>query len=159
MGRGGSGVATWNTIATAAKAILDGLASFPAVSIRKDGALHPNEISTTSQCVIAFGQESVQAGLLTFRDATGKPTDGHIYGLIFSLYLVNLGDIESNMSTFPDFVKAAKQALNTVTLSGASTVWNTELVENAAWEGVKFRDGVELSEFGINFYSAELRNG
>ncbi len=152
-------MATWNTIATAAKSVLDGLASFPDVSIRKDGSLHPNEISATSQCVITFGQELPQAAVQTFGTGADKPTIGKIYGLIFSLYLVNLGDIESGMTTFPDFVLAAKQALNTATLSGATTVWNTELIENPAWEGVKFKDGVEMSEFGINFYSAEARNG
>ena len=73
--------------------------------------------------------------------------------------MVRLGDIETDLTTNPGHVETAKQALNTVTLAGASTVWNTELLEDAAWEGQFFAEGVEVSEFGINFYSAEGRNG
>lgn len=152
-------MATWNTIATAAKAVLTGLSGFPAVTIRKENAVHPRQTIATSICVISLGQDVPMPNMATFGDATDKPTITRIYGLIFTLYVVNLGDTESGLSTFPDFVIQAKQALNTATLSGATTVWNTDLVENAAWENQPFADGVEVSEWGINFYSAEARNG
>jgi hypothetical protein len=152
-------MAYWNTIATRAQVVLDALASFPTTDVRKVNAVHPRDSIASSLCVISFGDEAPDPGVSTFGDATSQPTVGKIYTLLFSLYLVNLGDIEGDLSGNPDFVLAAKQALNTATLSGATTVWNTELVENAAWEGVKFKDGVELSEFAVRFYSAEARNG
>jgi len=152
-------MATWNTIATAAKAVLDAIPGFPTTSIRKENTVHARDTITSSLCVISFGDEQLQPGVATFGDSTDKPTISKVYGLVFSLYIVNPGNIETTLSTFPDFVLAAKQALNTATLSGASTVWNTDLVENPAWENQAFKDGVEWSEFGINFYSAEARNG
>jgi hypothetical protein len=160
MGRGVA-VADWNTIATAAKAVLDGLASFPTTQIQKENAVHPRDSIASSLCVISFGTEQLMPGMATFGTGSDKPTVTKIYGLVFSLYLVNspLGDVSTDVSTFPDYVQDAKQALNTATLSGASTVWNTDLVENPAWENQAFAQGVEYSEFGVNFYSAEGRNG
>jgi hypothetical protein len=154
-------VAEWNDVATACKTILDALSGFPDTTIRKEGVVYAREKEslTTPQCVIAFGDERPYEPVTTFGDATNKPTNGKIYGLVFQLYLTNPGNLDSTLTTNPNFVKQAKQALNTITLAGAASIWQTELVENPAWENQPFGDGAEVSEFGMNFYSAEARNG
>lgn len=154
-------MAEWNDVATSAKTILDALTGFPDTTVRKEGVIYAREKESLAvpQCVISFGDERPYAPLTTFGDGTDKPTIGKIYGLVFQLFLTNPGNLDTTLATNPNLVKQAKQALNTITLAGATAIWQTELVDNPAWENQAFRDGAEVSEFGMNFYSAEARNG
>lgn len=139
-------------IADAIVDVLDGLSGAPAlVEYRKDDVLWPDEANAA---VIVTGG---------FERVTDRAFEGTVfkdYGFQIAVYRESGGAMSSNMDTNPAYVERAKQALDTTSLAGVTVVRDVDLVENPeAWERQPFRDGVEVSRFGLLVRTNEPQNG
>lgn len=66
-------------------------------------------------------------------------------------------DLASNMDADdvrPSLVKAIKDVLSARTIAG-TRVWDFDLAQSSAWERQRFKDGVELSQFGVLYRTSE----
>jgi hypothetical protein len=150
-------MATFNDCATQVKAVLDAISGFPTTDIRKLDVIHPRD--TLPIVIISLGTDQTDvwatlgAGTSTDQGSTGK-----LLRLIIAYYSANLGDVETNLSTVPDYWQAAKRALNEGGLSGVTGAWNVQIETNEAWEGDTFKEGHEVSRMVVNVDVAEARN-
>ena len=143
-------MATFNTVATSIKTVLDALDNAPTSTIRKDAAFHPAE--TPPLLLISLGMDDT--------DVWGTPsTTGKRFQIVLTYWANVLGDLESNLSTAPDFWQSAKRALNTGSLSGVTGAWNVEIESREAWDHQPFGEGQEKSEMIVRVHVAEARNG
>lgn len=150
-------MATFNTIATQVKSVIDALSLGVTTVIRKDAVIY--EIDTLPLIVISLVTDLGEEWATTGDGSTDQGTVGRGVTIGISVYRANAGALQSDLSANPDIFQSVKRALNKGSLSGASTVWDTRLRENELWEGQAFRDGDEVSEFAMDFGSAELRLG
>lgn len=140
------------SIADAVVTILSGVTGAPStVEHRKEDVMQSRE-SPPAVYVVAG-----------FRRPTGRAFDGTIFfdnGFQVSIYQEFTGDLTTGIDTNPLFVQRAKQALDLATLSGLSTlVRDVDLVEDDTWERQKFREGGEVSRFGLLVRTNEPQNG
>ena len=150
-------MAVFNTIATSVKTVLDAVAAAPTTVIRKRDIVHKFE--TLPIATISFGgQDYDEWAALGPGSSTDQGSIGKAYAIWVSVYRENAGNLDTTLSTNPDFFQAAVRALNKANLSGASEVWNTQVETNEAWESQPFRDGAEVSRLRIIFQSSEVRN-
>jgi hypothetical protein len=147
------------TIAESVVAVLANLGGAPdLVEFRKTDVLHPREADELVESDEA-GAIIVTAGdVVPFMDLTGGDVLRK-YQIGVSIYKRLGGKFSSEKTVNPDLVLACKQALHRTSLAGASTVFDTDLVESPEWENQAFKDGWEVSRFGVIFNSAEPRNG
>ena len=150
-------MATFNTIATQAKSVVDALSLGLTTVIRKDGAVY--ESDALPLVVISFAGDLGEEWATTGNGTTDQGTVGRGVALEFGVYRETQGELETGLSTNPDYFQSVKQALNKGSLTGASTVWDTRLRTNELWEGRAFGQGGEVSSFQLEFGSGELRNG
>ncbi len=155
-------MATFNTIATAVKAVIDGLSLGITTRIRKEGSLQPRDFDgggLTFPLVLIWLKADDGESWATLGNGTSDlGTIGRDVILGVDLYRESQGDITSNQDANPDIFQAIKRALNTATLANASTVWNTRLGTNALWEDMAFSIGGEMSHCDLTFCGAEPRN-
>lgn len=143
-------------ICDAVKTVLDGVSGAPTVVVRKRDVVRVRD--TLPVCVVSYGSDAPAGWATTGNGTTDLGTIGKTYAVVVAIYRANLGDV-ADSATNPDFVQVAKQALNTGTLSGVSSVWLTELQAHDEWEGQPFKDGVEVSRFVLLYDTAESRIG
>jgi hypothetical protein len=145
-------------IASAVKTVLDGISNMPTTVVRKrDVVLARDAPPGSPLCVISYAGEGAEDWATTGNGSTDLGTIGTAYGIWISIYRDNRADVASS-ATNPDLL-AAIQALNKGSLSGAGTVWNTELQPHEEWEEGDFGKANERSRFRMLFQAAELRNG
>lgn len=149
-------MATFNTIATQAKAVIDALSLGLTVVIRKDGVIY--EADTYPLVVISFAGDMGEGWATTGNGSTDQGTVGRGVTLEIGVYRDTQAELQTGMDTNPDYFQSVKRALNKGSLTGATTVWDTRLTTNEMWEQRAFRDGGEVSSFQLEFGSAEVRN-
>lgn len=148
-------MATFNTIATQVKAVIDALSLGLTTVIRKDGTVY--ESDTLPLVVIAFAGDLGEDWATTGDGSTDQGTVGRGVTLEIGVYRETQGELQTGLSDNPDYFQSVKRALNKGSLSGASTVWDTRLQSNEMWERRSFDRG-EVSAFQLDFGSAEVRN-
>ncbi len=139
-------------IADAIVTALQAVSGAPAtVEYRKADVVHKFE--TLPVCIVTAG----------FRRPTGRAFEGTVFydnGFQVAVYRDCRGDVSTATDLNPLFVQTAKQALDLPTLSGLSAlVRDVDLVEDQAWEAQAFKDGVEVSRFGLLIRTNEPQNG
>lgn len=143
------------SIAAAVKTVIDGVTGAPTTVVRKRGAMRRRE--TPPLCVISFGGEGKDEWATMGTGTADQGGIGKRYAIDIAVYRDAGGDLDVNLSTNPDFIDAAKEALNKASLSGVSSVWDTNLEEHDEWESQPFRDGAEVSKFRLWFQTSESR--
>lgn len=143
-------------IAAAVKTVVDGVSGAPTTVVRKRGAVRSRE--TLPLCVISFGDEGGEEWATLGAGSAEQGGIGKTYSILISVYRENAGDLDTTLTTNPDFIDAAKEALNKGSLSGVSSVWDTALEAHEEWEGQEFREGAEVSRFKLWFRTSESRN-
>jgi hypothetical protein len=139
-------------IADAIVTVLGGVTGAPAlVQHRKEDALQPREAN--SAVIVTAG----------FRRPVGRAFGGTIFfdnGFQVAIYQEFTGDLTTGIDTNPLYVQRAKQALDLDTLSGLATlVRDVDLVDDETWERQPFRNGGEVSRFGLLVRTNEPQNG
>lgn len=144
-------------IATAVAGVLGSLSGAPPVSVRKDDSLFGRE--NPPLVIVTMGEERA----VTAVSGAGTTTDlGDVYKsyeIGITVYRNCLADIDVATNLNPDYILAAKQALNKNTLIGVSAVRDTQLVDHIEWEHQPFGQSFEVSRFGIVFFCWETRLG
>lgn len=147
-------------IAQASLQVVGGVSGCPSLrEVRDNDQLEPRE--ATEAVIVTLGDDPV---VLEVTGATGTPSDGYGdvckgYGVGFAFYLRKLVDPETDLTRSPLFILQCKQALGKTSLVGVSGVYDTDIVQNPAWENQEFEKGLMVSRFGVVFYHAEPRNG
>jgi hypothetical protein len=150
-------VSLFKPIADAVRTILATLPNAPTVEVRKNDSMFGRDVPP--MVIVTLGDEGVTAAV----SGAGTSTDlGDVYKsyqIGITIYRNCLADIDSSIGNNPDFILAAKQALNKVSLAGVPQVRDTTLVDHPEWEGEAFGQGAEVSRFGIVFFAWETRLG
>lgn len=144
-------------VCDAVATVLATISGAPTIVVRKTDVVKARDVFPASPlCIVSYGTDA-PAGWGTIGDgASDYGTIGKAYSVVIAVYRANLADVDDS-ATNPDFIQAAKQALNKGTLTGVSAVWNTEIESHEEWEKQPFGQGAEVSRFALLFDSAELR--
>jgi len=146
----------FTTIAAAVRTVIAGLSGAPdTVLVKDDDSIHPGEAPAV---IVTMGDEEESIAVSGAGTDTDQGDRLMAYQIGVTIYKGNLGTNEA-LGTNQDFVLACQQALNRKSLAGAPSVYGTKLVRRDAWERQALKDGVEVSRFGLIFYSAETRLG
>ncbi len=148
-------MAVFNDIATAVKTAIDALSLGISSVIRKDGVMLTRDVPPL--IVISLVNDEGEQWATLGNGSTDQGTVGREYMIGVEVYRSNQADVAAD-STNPDIFQSVKRALNKGSLASATTVWNTELRSNEAWEGMPFARGGEVSGFTMAFSSSEVRN-
>ncbi len=143
-------------IAQQMQSILRGISGAPipaSVRIQEDDSIQSR--LDNPQWIITMGDEDPFYNT-TAGDATGQGDILKRYYFGVSMYYDYVGDLTDRLSTTPDIVIAAQQALNIKMPSLG--VFGSELVRFAAWERNEFGDGAEATRFLLIYSVAESRN-
>lgn len=145
-------MSTQKNIADAMVTALAALSGAPSiVEYRKKDGLYPEEGNSAIILTAGFQRPTGYV----FGDGVTKG-----YGYQISVYRESQGETTSNIDVNPTLVELAKRALDATSLSGVSTVWSVDIVDDPeAWERQPFRDGCEVSRFGVLVKTCEPRNG
>ncbi len=144
-------------IANAVRTILAGLPDSPTVVVRKDDAMFGRE--SPPLVVVTMGDENEEQGLSGAGTSTDQGDVYKSYQIGITIYRLCNADIDVNLTQNPDYILAAKQALNRAGLTGVSGVRDTRLVAHPEWEHQMFGQSAEVSRFGIVFFAWETRLG
>lgn len=123
---------------------------------RKTDVLHPKRDDGTG--------DPDDAVILTGGDITpnGRAFEGSVgndYIWQITIYGRGITDVDVNDDLRQSLVERIKQKLAVTTLSGAPQVWDFEVTPHGEWGVPSFRDGVEVSRFGLLYRTWELTNG
>jgi hypothetical protein len=149
-------MATFNTIATAVKSVVDALSLGLTTVVRKDGSIY--ESDSLPLVVISFAGDLGEEWAATGNGSSDTGSVGRGVALEVGVYRETQGELQTGVDTNPDYFQSVKRSLNKGSLSGASTVWDTRLRTNELWEGRAFGQAGEVSSFQLEFGSAEQRN-
>ena len=143
-------------IAVQMRTILQGLSGAPAptsVKIQEDDSVQTRVENPV--WIITMGDEEPFYNS-TAGDATGNGDILKRYYFGVSMYYDYVGDLQDRLSSTPDIVIAAQQALNVKmpTLS----VFGSELVRFSSWERNQFGEGAEVTRFLMIYSVSEPRN-
>lgn len=140
------------TIADAIVDIIQALAGAPStVEWRKTEVWHPYPDDPETGIVITAGPEKPTTRF------TGRGVVME-YPFQVSYFKSTTPDVAAD-DVNPAFFQLVKNALGVTALSGADRVWDFELAERSEWESVPFRDGTEVSRFGVLYRTSEPSNG
>lgn len=151
----------YKTIGDRALAVAAAVTGAPSLcEFRDTDVIHPREADSLTPCLIAtLGEEEEVMAVSGAGTDTDQGDRLMAYPVAFTEYRRRPGTNSTDLSLNQDFILLVQQALNKKSLSGAPTVYGTKLVRRSAWEHQPFKDGWEVSRFGIIFYSAETRLG
>ncbi len=143
-------------IAVAMRDILRGISGAPvptSVRVQEDDSVQTR--IDNPQWIVTIGDEEPFYNT-TAGDATGNGDILKRYYFGVSMYYDYVGDLTDRLSTTPDLVIAAQQALNIKmpTLG----VFGSELVRFSAWERNQFGQGAEATRFLMIYSVSEPRN-
>ncbi len=138
-----------NAIGEAVKNIIRVLPAAPTTYFRKENVVY--DADTFPIVVITIGLETPVGN--TFGGSILKT-----YTVAISIYRENVGNLTSLMDQNVQFVLMCKQALDGTSLVGVPVVWSVDIIEASEWEDQPFGQGAEVSTFGLNVQTAELRN-
>lgn len=147
------------TIADRCAAVVAALASPPALTqVRKTDAWVRGDAAPA--CVITM-QDEQPDGWATLGDGTSddRGTWGKSYTIGVTLYRTSGGTLVAGADDNPQMLQDIQRALAQPLLTGAATVWDSELVRHPEFENQAFADGMEVSRFALVFRSAEQRVG
>jgi len=144
-------------IAARMRDILRALPGAPAaagVRVQQDDSIQSR--ADNPQWVVTMGDEE------PFLDTTAGDDSGNgdvlkRYYFGVSMYYDYVGDLTDRLSTTPDLVIAAQQALNVKMPS--LHVFGSQLVRFPAWERQELEEGSEVTRFLLVYSVAESRNG
>lgn len=146
-------------IAEAVVSLLSGITPLGCpVEFRRTDSLVSRE--TIPRVIVTNAQET-QLDRGTFGaegDVDSFGTVEKAYPIQIAIYESNQGELQGN-DVNPAFILRAKQLLNKPYLTAVPAVFDTDLLQNWEWENQPFRDGGQVSRFGLLFYTAEPRNG
>lgn len=143
-------------IALAMRDILRGISGAPvptSVRVQEDDSVQTR--IDNPQWIVTIGDEEPFYNT-TAGDAGGNGDILKRYYFGVSMYYDYVGDLTDRLSTTPDLVIAAQQALNIKmpTLG----VFGSELVRFASWERNQFGQGAEATRFLLIYSVSEPRN-
>ncbi len=150
-------MSVFKPIADAVATILAGLPNAPTVEVRKDDSLFGRDLPP--MVIVTLGDERVAAAVSGAGSATDLGDVYKSYQIGITIYRNCLADINTSIGNNPDYILAAKQALNKAGLTGVPAVRDTTLVDHPEWEHVPFGQSFEVSTFGLVFFAWETRLG
>ncbi len=146
------------TIAQSAVAVIQAISSPPGLTVLRstDSLINPDLSNDANfpMCILTMPNPE---GKLEFEAFGGSI--GRSYQIFCSVYRKANAQVQTNTDVVPSLTLAIEQALNLPSLTGASTVYDTQLVPFTQFETWAQKQGFEVSKAAVVFYSAESRNG
>lgn len=145
---------TWFTVGGQIASIIGGVAGAPAfVELRKTFVIHPlvQGIGDPDQGVIVSGGTEKTLGY-SFEGSTANA-----YGYVVSIYDRTTPVVDAT-DTRPTFLELVKEALSVTTIAG-TPIWDFEIADKTEWENQPFKQGGEISQFGLLYRTSEPTNG